>query len=166
MYRKSYNDFRILSNSWNRDSAYKISGVMKELNKCLLWFWTLRIDNFIYVLFITTYQLVCKFNQWFITVEKRKILNLLFMVTLMCFKNHWTLQSTLQKWRHKNKITEKKFVKSQDPEILGQIIDDKMLWSKSEHFETCISEPKTKSVIIEVRLQLRSIEINLLENWT
>ena len=137
MYRKSYNDFRILSNSWNRDSAYKISGVMKELNKCLLWFWTLRIDNFIYVLFITTYQLVCKFNQWFITVEKRKILNLLFMVTLMCFKNHWTLQSTLQKWRRINKVTEKKYVKSSLSSLSNHRCQNIMIqkWTfRSSHF--------------------------------
>ena len=35
-----------------------------------------------------------------------------------------------------NQVSEKKFVKSS----LGQIIDYKMLWSKSEHFETSLFE--------------------------
>ena len=133
---------------------------MIELNKYLLWFWTLRIGNLVDVLFIITSQFVDKLTSRVITVEKRIILNLLFTVTLIHLKNNWTLQSTLQKWR------QTKFLKksSSNPVLVKSSITKcydlacLLLWSKSEHFETSlfdtrISEPKYtlhKSVIIEV----------------
>ena len=137
--------------------------MINELNKYLLWFWTLRIGNLVDVLFIITSQFVDKLSSRIITVEKKIILNLLFTVTLIHLKNNWTLQSTLQKWRHKNKVTEKIIKSSSNPGIsLCQIIDDKMLWSKFQKWTFRNSHFWTKIL----NRSSVSIEINLLENWT
>ena len=154
MYRKSYNDFKILSNSW--DWEVQLFNTSTKIQK--RWkSWTNACCES---------QNICKVqnhNLWFITVEKRKILKLLFTVTLIYLKNHWTLQSTLQKWRYKNKVTEKIIKSSSNPGIsLCQIINDKMLWSKFQKWTFRNSHFWTKIL----NRSSVSIEINLLENWT